>query len=55
MVLLSNIPISASIIKLKALEFAKGLEGDKFQASDGWPRRWKEHFNVLLNTVLLRV
>ena len=47
----SNIPISASIIKLKALEFVKGLKCDKFQASDGWLRRWKERFNVRLKTV----
>ena len=47
----SNIPISASIIKLKALEFAKGLQCDNFQASDGWLGRWKERFNIRLKTV----
>ena len=47
----SNIPISAGIIKLKALEFAKGLKCAKFQASDGWLHRWEKRFNVRLKTV----
>ena len=46
----SGIPISASIIKQKALEFSKGLQCDNFQASDGWLGRWKERFNVRLKT-----
>ena len=35
----SNIPISCSIFKEKALEFAKLLELNDFHASDGWVSR----------------
>ena len=35
----SNIPISCSIFKKKALEFAKLLELNDFHASDGWVNR----------------
>ena len=33
-------PISCSILKEKALEFAKSLELNDFHASDGWVNRW---------------
>ena len=47
----SNIPISCSIFKEEALEFAKSLELNDFHASDGWVNRWKKQFNVSFKTV----
>ena len=46
----SSIPISCSIFKEKALEFAKSLELNDFQVSDGWVCRWKKRFNVSFKT-----
>ena len=47
-----NIPISGTILKEKALYFAKELGCDtNFQASDGWFDRWKKRFNVSFKTV----
>ena len=37
-----NVPLSAAMIQEKALKFDNGLNAKKFQASDGWLRRWKE-------------
>ena len=47
----SNIPISCSIFKEKALEFAKSLELNDFHASDGWVSRWKKRFTVSFKIV----
>ena len=47
----SNIPISATIIKLKALECAKVLQCNNIQTSDEWLDRWKERFNVCFKTL----
>ena len=41
-----NIPLSATMFQDKALIFAKGLNVENFQASDGWLRRWKERNHV---------
>ena len=37
-----NFPLSAAMIQENALKFDNGLNAKKFQASDGWLRRWKE-------------
>ena len=37
-----DIPIDGDFIKEKALQHAKELSFNEFQASDGWLRRWKE-------------
>ena len=47
----NNIPISCSVFKEKALEFAKSLDLKDFQASDGWMDQWKKRFNVSFKTV----
>ena len=36
---------------MKALDFAKRLVFDNFQASDGWLGRWKKRFNVSFKIV----
>ena len=47
-----NIPISATMLKTKALYFAKELGCNDFHASDGWLDRWKKRTNVSFKTVL---
>ena len=37
-----DIPIDGVFIKEKALQYAKELGFNEFQASDGWLRRWRE-------------
>ena len=46
-----NVPLSASMIQKKAVIFAKELNTENFQASDGWLRRWKERNKVSFKTV----
>ena len=46
-----NVPLSASVIQEKAVMFAKDLNVENFQASDGWLRRWKERNNITFKTV----
>ena len=43
-----NIPISATILKTKALFFAKELGCNDFCASDGWLDQWKKRKNISL-------
>ena len=47
----SNIPINCNIFKEKALEFAKSLGFQDFQACDGWLGRWKNLFTISFKTV----
>ena len=46
-----NVPLSASMIREKAVIFAKELNTENFQASDGWLRRWKERNNISFKIV----
>ena len=46
-----NVPLSASIIQEKAVIFAKELNTENFQASDGWLLCWKERNNISFKTV----
>ena len=46
-----NVPVSGTILKVKALYFAKELGFDTFQASDGWLDRWKKRFNVSFKAI----
>ena len=46
-----NIPIHGKIIPEKALEFAKELNLEKFQASDGWFQSWKARYNISFKEV----
>jgi len=36
-----NIPIDGTIIKEKAMKYAKDFGATNFKASDGWLGRWK--------------
>lgn len=47
----NDIPIGASVIKAKALEYAGKLNCDKFKASDGWLNNWKVRYNVSFKTI----
>ena len=46
-----NIPISATVLKTKALYIAKELGCNDFSASDGWLDRWKKRKNVSFKTI----
>ena len=46
-----NVPLSASMIQEKAVTFAKELNTENIQASDGWLRRWKERSNISFKAV----
>ena len=46
-----NVPLSASMIQEKAVIFAKELNTENFQDSDGWLRRWNQRKNISLKTV----
>lgn len=46
-----NIPVSASVLKTKALFFAKELGMTDFTGSDGWLDRWKKRKNVSFKTI----
>ena len=47
-----NVPLSDSMIQEKAVIFAKELNTENFQASDGWLPRWKERNSISFKTVL---
>ena len=46
-----NVSLSAAMIQEKALTFAKELNVENFQASDGWLRLWKERNHITFKTV----
>jgi hypothetical protein len=42
-----NVPLTGPLIRERALEFAKMLEFENFQASSGWLNRFHERYGVL--------
>ena len=42
-----NVPVSGVLIKEKALYFAKELNFEKFQESDGWLDKWKKRLVLI--------
>ena len=46
-----NISINGTILREKALAFAKESSIEKFQASDGWLHAWKARYNISLQEV----
>ena len=51
LVMQEAIPISATVLKTKALYFAKELGCNDFSASGGWLDRWKKRKNVSFKTI----
>lgn len=43
-----NVPINGPLIKEKALYFAKELNVENFQASEGWLDKWKKRYVFIL-------
>ena len=39
-----NVPVSGPMLREKALEFAKELNMEGFQASEGWLDKWKKRY-----------
>ena len=48
---MNNLPISGIILKEKAISYARELQVEEFQASNGWFERWKNRFNVSFKTI----
>jgi hypothetical protein len=46
-----NVPLSGPLIRGKALEFAKMLEVENFQASVGWLNRFRERYGVVTKCI----
>ena len=46
-----NIPINGTILQEKVLGFAKQLNIEKFQPSDGWLHAWKTQYNISFREV----
>ena len=46
-----NIPINGTILQEKAFGFAKHLNIEKFQVSDGWLHAWKTRYNISFKEV----
>ena len=46
-----NIPINGTVIQGKSLDYAKQLNIEKFQTSDGWLRAWKTRYNISFKEV----
>ena len=47
-----SLPISVTVLKTKALFFAKELGCNDFRASDGWFERWEKRKNVSFKSIL---
>ena len=46
-----NVPVNGIILKEKAVFFAKELNIEDFQASNGWLEQWKTRNNISFKTV----
>lgn len=46
-----NVPVSGTLLKEKAVFFAKELQIENFKGSDGWLDRWKTRHSVTFKTV----
>ena len=45
------VPVSGTLLKEKAVHFAKELQIDDFQSSEGWLHRWKTRYSVTFKTI----
>ena len=46
-----NTPVNGKVLQEKALDYAKQLNVEKFQASDGWLHAWKSRYNISFKEV----
>ena len=46
-----SVPVSAALIKEKAVQYAEALGIVYFTGYDGWLRRWKERNSIVFKTV----
>jgi len=46
-----NINLDGSIIKAKAVDFAKSLDKSEFKASNGWFNRWKDRNDIIFQNL----
>ena len=44
----NNSPVNGTVVKEKAIDYAKELQIEGFKASNGWFERWETRFNVSL-------
>ena len=47
----NNLPVNGTVVKEKAIGYAKELQIEGFKASNGWFERWKTRFNVSFKAI----
>ena len=47
----NNLPVNATVVKEKAIGYAKELQIEGFKASNGWFEIWKTRFNVSFKAI----
>ena len=47
----NNLPLNGTILRKKAISYAKELGVDEFKPSNGWFDRWKSRFNVSFKAI----
>ena len=47
----NNLPVNETVVKEKAISYAKELQIEGFKASNGWFERWKSRFNVSFKAI----
>ena len=47
----NNLPVNGTVVKEKAISYAKELQIEGFKASNGWFERWKSRFNVSFKAI----
>ena len=48
----NNLPVNGTVVKEKAIGYAKELQIEGFKASNGWFERWKTRFNVSFKAIV---
>ena len=46
----NNLPVNGTVVKEKAISYAKELQIEGFKASNRWFERWKSRFNVVFQS-----
>ena len=47
----NNLPVNGTVVKEKAIGYAKELQIEGFKASNGWFERWKTRFNMSFKAI----